>query len=513
MTDDGQLAENGAGALLVANGVTRHFPGIVALAGVDFDVAPGEVHALVGENGAGKSTLIKVLTGVYPPDGGSLWWQGRRVVLSDPQAAYRLGIAVIHQERQLVPDFTALENLYLGRRYPRRLGGLAVDWPAMRRRASAVMATLGVEVPLDVPVARLPPAARTVVELLRANLWECRLLFLDEPTAALTDREARALFGLIRRLQAQGTAFAYVSHRLEEIFELADRITVLRNGQRVATLPAVAADKEQLISLMAGQAVAAPAAGDATPTPTGEPLLTVREVATADGRVRAASLTLHAGEVLGLFGLAGAGRSELLAALYGENPRIAGTVALAGRTVRLDGARAALAAGIVLIPEDRRGQALVTGMSIRENMTLSAPECYRWGPGIIRRTRETGAVRGMIADLGIKATGPDQGVATLSGGNQQKVVLARCLLRRPHIFLCDEPTQGVDVKTRREIHQRLRSLAAAGAGVLFVSSDLTEMLEVCHRVLVMREGRTTRTLERQAAQPEAILQICYGGDG
>ena len=187
MTDDGQLAENGAGALLVANGVTRHFPGIVALAGVDFDVAPGEVHALVGENGAGKSTLIKVLTGVYPPDGGSLWWQGRRVVLSDPQAAYRLGIAVIHQERQLVPDFTALENLYLGRRYPRRLGGLAVDWPAMRRRASAVMATLGVEVPLDVPVARLPPAARTVVELLRANLWECRLRFLDEPTAARTD--------------------------------------------------------------------------------------------------------------------------------------------------------------------------------------------------------------------------------------------------------------------------------------------------------------------------------------
>lgn len=500
--------------LLAAAGITRRFPGVLALSDVSFDVHAGEVHALVGENGAGKSTLVKILTGVYGPDGGTIAWDGRPVALPDPQAAYRLGIAVIHQERQLVPEFTGFENLFLGRAYPRRLAGLAVDWPAMRRKARAVMGDLGVAVPLDVPVSQLSPAARTVMELLRANLSDCRLLFLDEPTAALTDHEAEALFGMIRRLQEQGTAFVYVSHRLEEIFRLADRITVLRNGRHAATLPAAGSQKRQLIELMAGQPVPETddTAAQPVPVPGGAPVLAVRNVATADGRVRGASLTLHAGEILGLFGLAGAGRSELLAALYGDSRVVSGVVEFMGRPVIFRSPAQALAAGVVLIPEDRRGHALVMNMNIRENTTLPVLGRHRWGPGIIRRRAEARDVGALMRNLGVKATGPEQGVATLSGGNQQKVVLAKSLISRPRIFLCDEPTQAVDVMTRREIHQMLRRLAAAGAGVLFVSSDLSEVLEVSDRVVVMRSGRSAATLERAAADPGTVLHICYGED-
>ncbi|WP_019588698.1 sugar ABC transporter ATP-binding protein [Deinococcus apachensis] len=484
-----------AAPLLTLRGLNKRFGTQAALQGVDLSLAAGEVHGLVGENGAGKSTLIKVVSGVYAPSAGELLWDGAPTHFTGPDAAQARGIRVLHQDRQLVPGFSVLENLYLGSAYPRRAWG--VDWSSMRRAALALQDEWGVRVPLDELAQHLTPTQRTMTEVLRAVLVRSRLLILDEPTASLTHHDADTLFALIHRLRKEGTAVLYVSHRLAEVLDLADHLTVLRGGQVSARFGRGEADAARLVEAMSGQAtVREEGAPTRVPAPPGRPLLTVEHLATRDGRVRDVSLTVSAGEVLGVYGLAGAGRTELLEALAGLRARSGGTVRWG------EGTRA------VLIPEDRRGHGLMGHLSVRENTTLATlADHTSWG--VVHRTRERQAVAGAMRALNIRASGLEQPVGELSGGNQQKVVFARALARRPNVWLCDEPTQAVDVMTRRAIHHLLRAQASEGAGVVIVTSDLGELLEVSDRALVLREGRDVAELSGGELREEAVLRACY----
>ncbi|MGI8746919.1 MAG: sugar ABC transporter ATP-binding protein, partial [Deinococcus sp.] len=386
----------------------------------------------------------------------------------------------------------------LGATYPSR-GGL-VDWRAMRREAQAAQAPLGLDLPLDELAQRLTPTQATLSELLRAVLVRSRLLIMDEPSASLSHSDTRTLFALIRRLRAEGTAVLYVSHRLEEVLDLADEVSVLRGGELAAHFRRGEADAGALLAAMSGQGreERAPTAAS-TPLPGGPTLLEVGGLSTRDGRVRDVSFELRPGEVLGVYGLAGAGRSELLEALAGLRP-------LRGGSLRWgSGARSR----VVLIPEDRRGQGMVAHLSLRENATLSTLEDHaRWG--LMSGPSERRAVTRAIEALGIRASGPEQPIGELSGGNQQKVVFARALAEQPEVWLCDEPTQAVDVLTRRAIHALLREQAASGAGVVFVTSDLGELLEVADRALVLREGRGVATLSGVDLNAQAVLRACYG---
>ncbi len=491
------------GPVLEAQHLSRRFGAQLALDDVDLSVSPGQVHALVGENGAGKSTLIKLLSGVYAPTGGTLRVGGRPAVFTGPADAQRAGIRVLHQERQLVPDFSVLENLYLGADIPTRGG--RVDWNAMRREATRLQAELDLDLPLEELARHLTPTQRTLTEVLRAVRVRCRLLILDEPTASLSHQDAVVLYRLIRRLSAEDTAILYISHRLEEVFDLADEITVLRGGRVAARFRRGGVDADGLIAAMSG-----PGAGldherqaDLTHRPGqpvhAPPLLQVRQLATHNRRVRDVSLTLHRGEVLGIYGLAGSGRTELLETLAGLRRRLRGSVSWAADAV----------ASRVLIPEDRRGQGLVAHLSVCENLTLTTLGLHTsWG--MVNAGSERRAVQDATRSLDIRAAGPAQPINELSGGNQQKVIFARALAERPQVWLCDEPTQAVDVMTRRAIHGLLRAQAASGAGVLFVTSDLAELLEVADRVVVLREGRSVAALTGEDLSAGAVLQACYG---
>lgn len=495
-------------ALLEVKHMDKSFGGHPALRDVSFRVAKGEVHALVGENGAGKSTLIKIVTGVYTPTKGRILWNGQEVAIENPRDARRLGINVIHQDRSLIPYFTGLENLYLGLQYPTRRWRLGINWRSMRRRANDLLRTWGLDIPLDALVQEMTPPQRTMLEILRAMMLEGRLLFLDEPTASLTDKESEILFQLIGRLKAQGTSIIYVSHRLEEIFRLADQVTVLRNGEVAKTLSREEANRDTLIHLMtAGQGVEAhgKAYADASSEPV---LLKVKDVSTADGRVKHANLHVHRKEIVGIFGLAGAGRTELLEVIYGTRTRHTGQVTIKGTPIENASPRDSLKRGVVLIPEDRHGHGLIMDLSIVENMTLPVLSAYA-RRGVIQRKREQSTVREQMDALNVKANHPHQDVGQLSGGNQQKVVFAKALMSNPQLFLCDEPTQAVDIMTRHEIHRLLRQQAEQGKGVIFVSSDLEEVLEISDRIIVMSEGKTIADLANKQLDYERVLQLCY----
>ncbi|WP_310584529.1 sugar ABC transporter ATP-binding protein, partial [Deinococcus sp.] len=471
------------------------------------------VHALIGENGAGKSTLIKVLTGVYPPSSGVLNLDGRPAVFSRPSDAQQAGIRVVHQDRQLIPGFSVLENLYLGAAYPQRRG--RIDWNFMRREAAELQSCLNLDLPLDELAQRLTPTQRTLTELLRAVRVRSRLLILDEPTAPLSHSDTQLLFGLIRQLSAEGTAILYVSHRLDEVLHLADEITVLRGGGVAQQFQRGEADAGVLVTAMSGMAADQPATSvnraqrpmpsppllaqlPLTQPPLTQPLLSVQRLGTRDGRVLDVSLTLHRGEVLGIYGLAGSGRTELLEALVKLR------VPVRGRVVWASGS----SARSVLIPEDRRRQGMIAGMSVQENMTLTTLGAHcRWGRMLPASERR--AVQEATQALDIHTSGPAQPISELSGGNQQKVIFARAMAQRPEVWLCDEPTQAVDVMTRQAIHHLLRTQAAAGNGVVFVTSDLSELLEVADRVVVLQEGRSVATLDGPSLNAEAVLQACY----
>ncbi|MDY3281076.1 sugar ABC transporter ATP-binding protein [Dysosmobacter sp.] len=489
--------------LLQTEGVSKKFNGIYALRDVDFSLEAGEIHGLVGENGAGKSTLIKLLTGVYRLREGRVLWNGQPVSITSPADSRRLGIRVIHQDRTLIPAFNGVENCYLGLEYPTRLG--RVDWAAMERRVRRTMEGMGIALDLKKTAAELSPPQRTELEIVRARMTDCRLLILDEPTASLTDQEAERLFRLVRELGRQGTAILYVTHRLDEIFRLTDRVTVLRNGWLVETLPTASVTKEELVAKMTDQTAVEPPRRRET---FGPALLEVRNLATRDGRVREGNLTVRGGEILGLFGLGGSGRTELLECIFGCRRAAGGTVALDGKARPGLTPEKAIRSGMVLISEDRRGKAMIANLSVRDNILLSSIDTYA-RRGVLRTKAGNAAAAEQIDALRIRLASPLQRMAELSGGNQQKAVFARALMTAPRVFLCDEPTQAVDVATRGDIHRLLREKADRGAGVLYVSSDLKELLEVADTIAVMVRGRTVQCWKNENLTARQVLACCY----
>jgi ribose transport system ATP-binding protein len=504
-----------ASALMEVRGVSKAFAGVAALSQVSLTLAAAEVHALIGENGAGKSTLIHLLTGALRLDAGSLHLRGQAFAPASPADAAARGVAVVHQEPQLVTSLSALDNLFIGQKFPAwaGLGRGLIDRTAMRQCANQACAALGLSLPLNALVADLSTTQRTQLALLRCAMSEPDLLILDEATAALTSTDAQQLLHQVQALRKRGKAVLYVSHRLDEVLQIADRITVLRNGAVVTTLTAREQNAASLIAAMSGQADEPPVArANAKRTPTTPvAVLDVKQASTADGKLRAASLTLHAGELLGLYGLAGSGRTELLELLVGLRAGRVDALLSQGQTVRNNSPQSAAARAWVLIPEDRRGHALVLNMRVRDNLTL--PFLKRFanarGLGWLSLKRERAAAVNAMQGLNVKATGPDQSVAELSGGNQQKLVFARALAMNAHVLLCDEPTQAVDVATRRAIHRLLREHCARGGAALVVSSDLNEMLELADRVVVLRDGVTVAHLEGARLNASEVLRWCF----
>jgi rhamnose transport system ATP-binding protein len=501
------LATPGA-ALLSLRGIHKRFGAIQALGGVDFELRAGEVHALVGENGAGKSTLIRVIAGAHAPDAGTLQVRGRPVAELTPRGARELGIAVLHQHATLFDELSVSENLFLGR------DGALVRWGRRHARAREALRAMGVELDPRVRCGDLGPAERKEVELARALLAEAEILVLDEPTAVLPAREAERLLATLARVRARGAGIVYISHRLEEVERLADRVTVLRDGRTVWSGAAGAVTRGELVRHMVGRGVepaverAERAAPTATSTDAAPVVLALRKLGCARLGLAGIDLELRAGEILGLGGLVGAGRTELVRCLFGLERPDAGTLELAGRIVRPGSPRAAIALGLALVPEDRARDGLVLAASVRANTSLPWLARLARG-GWLLRSREEAVARGVLDELGVKAT-PGSRAGALSGGNQQKVVLGKWLVERPRVLILDEPTQGIDVAGRAEIHARIRALAASGVAILLVSSDLEELLALSARVAVLRAGRLAGTLAGEERTPERVLALALG---
>ena len=487
--------------LLEMRGIVKRFGEVVAVDGVGFTLEAGEVHALVGENGAGKSTLMKILSGALPRDGGFILVDGIETEVGSPSDAIALGIGMIPQDLQLVPGMTVAENVLLGAE-PTRGRTPFVDWRAMERRAAAALGQVGETLDLAAPVGTLSVARRQIVEIARAISRRVRILALDEPTAALSSHEIAGLFRLVRRLRAEDVGVLYISHRLDEIFEIADRVTVLRDGAVVATARTASVNRRMLIRWMVGREID----DEVKPTPAapGSEMLELQNV--SGGRVRGIDLVLRRGEILGLAGLVGAGRSELARLIFGADRRSGGTLRLEGREVDPRSPRDAIDLGIGLLTEDRDRLGLVPLMSVRANITLAGLRHLCLGP-FVRRKRELATARAHAERLRIKASSVDVPVSELSGGNRQKVVLARWIETRSQVLIFDEPTAGVDVGAREEIWALMRGLADAGTGVMIVSSDLDELLAICDRIVVLSEGRITGELGRAEASREKILTL------
>ncbi len=490
--------------LLEMTGVEKSFPGVRALRGVSFELAAGEVLAVVGENGAGKSTLIKVLSGAVEPDAGRVVVNGRELPPGDPAEARNAGVAVIYQEFSLVPALSAAENVFLGRE-PGRLGWL--HRREERRRAAELFARLGVEVDPGAPVRSLTVAQQQAVEVAKALAADARVLVMDEPTAALTPPEADRLFAVIRELTRHGVGVVYISHRLAEVFGIADRVLVLRDGEQVATRPAREFTRDGLIELMVGRRLdqefppRTPAVGG--------PRLVVRDLRRGDA-VKGVSFEVRRGEVLGLTGLVGSGRTETARLIFGADRRDGGSVALDGRELDIESPRDAIRAGIALLTEDRKGQGLILAHPVRDNFAL--PNLGLWSRlGVLDRGRERAAFAAAADRLRIKVADPGSPAGTLSGGNQQKLVLAKWLERDCEAVIFDEPTRGIDVGAKYEIYQLVNALADRGKAVLFISSELPEVLGMCDRVLVMHAGRITGEItDAAAATQEDILRLAMG---
>ena len=492
--------------LLKLSGVTKSFGAVRALKGVSFELRPGEVHALLGENGAGKSTLIKVITGAHTPDGGLLEIGGKAVENLTPERARDLGVACIYQQPALFPELSVSENI--GLRLERPGPFQRVDWKARRRNAAALLKRIGAAVNPDAAVKSLSMPEQQLVEIACALGAGARTVIMDEPTASLTRSEQELLFGVVRELRASGAGVVYISHRLEEIFTLADRVTVLRDGESIATRPVRGADgqmqlsEEELIRLMVGRPVAA-----IYPPREGNPGATVLELDTvgcAATGVSGICLSVRAGEILGLAGLVGAGRTELARILFGLTPADSGRIRIEGSEVRIASPRQAVELGIAYVPEDRRRHGVILQMAIAENMTMAVhPRLFPGG--VLRYGAERALALEYMESLGIKAYGPEAPGGSLSGGNQQKVALARWLATKPRLLILDEPTQGVDVGAKSEIHRIIRSLAAQGLAVLMISSDLPEILGMSDRIAVLRGGRLVQTLAGAEASADAVM--------
>ncbi|MDQ0988126.1 sugar ABC transporter ATP-binding protein [Streptomyces sp. V2I9] len=485
--------------LLRIEGLRKTFPGVVALDDVDFDLRRGEVHVLLGENGAGKSTLIKMLSGAYRPDHGRILAEGREVRIEGAQDAECLGIATIYQEFNLVPDLTVAENIFLGRQ-PRRFG--IVDHRRMRQDAEKLLRRVGVDVRPEAKVRELGIARLQMVEIAKALSLEARVLIMDEPTAVLTSEEVDKLFTIVRRLREDGVGIVFITHHLEEIAALGDRVTVLRDGRSIGQVPA-STPEDELVRLMVGRSIEQQYPRQ-RPDP-GDALLSVRGL-TRDGVFHDISFDVHAGEVVGLAGLVGAGRTEVARAVFGADPYDAGTVDVRGERLTRHDIPAAMGAGLGLVPEDRKGQGLVLDASVQENLGLVTLRSATRSGLVDLKGRRTAAAR-IAQQLGVRMSGLDQHVRTLSGGNQQKVVIGKWLLADTRVLILDEPTRGIDVGAKVEIYQLINELTASGHAVLMISSDLPEVLGMSDRVLVMAQGRIAGELAADEATQDAVMAL------
>lgn len=489
--------------LLRTEKLSKSFNGVYALSNINFEVEAGEVHGLVGENGAGKSTLIKMLTGVYSIDEGTVFWEDQPVKIPNPSQSRTLGINVVHQDRTLIPTFDGVENAYLGREYPHK--GMQVDWKTMWETVEKTRDELGIELDLSKMAIELSPPQKTCLEIIRAMMNDCKLLILDEPTASLTDKESEILFDIIGKLKKKGTSVLYVSHRMDEIFRLTDRITVFKNGSMVSCVKTSEVDKDKLVSMMTDEWKGSDIVHN---TNFGKVLLEVQGIRTKDGVMKKGSLKVREKEILGVFGLGGSGRTELLEGIYGYRPITEGMVTIDGEQQNMLSPANSIKKGMVLISEDRRGKALVGNLSIKENVLLSCIDRYA-KHGYLDEKKEKQDVSEKAEALKIRMTGLDQRIIELSGGNQQKAVFAKALMTDPKVFLCDEPTQAVDIMTRNEIHKLLREKADAGNAVVYVSSDLKEILEVADTIQLVVQGETRQLLVNENLTITEVLSYCY----
>ncbi|MEV3857114.1 sugar ABC transporter ATP-binding protein [Streptomyces sp. NPDC050095] len=485
--------------LLRIEGIRKTFPGVVALDSVDFDLRRGEVHVLLGENGAGKSTLIKMLSGAYTPDEGRIYVGGEKVRIQGAQEAERLGIATIYQEFNLVPDLTVAENIFLGRQ-PRRFG--LIDRKRMEADAEALLARVGVNVSPRARVRELGIARLQMVEIAKALSLDARVLIMDEPTAVLTSEEVEKLFAIVRSLREDGVGVVFITHHLEEIAALGDRVTVIRDGRSVGQVPA-STPEDELVRLMVGRSIEQQYPRERPDT--GGALLKV-EGLTRGGVFHDVSFEVRAGEVVGIAGLVGAGRTEVVRAVFGADPYDEGSVEVAGRPLRRHDVNAAMAAGVGLVPEDRKGQGLVLDQSVEENLGLVTLRSATRA-GFVDRTAQHTAAERIAGQLGVRMAGLGQHVRTLSGGNQQKVVIGKWLLADIKVLILDEPTRGIDVGAKVEIYQLINELTAAGHAVLMISSDLPEVLGMSDRVLVMAQGRIAGELDAADATQDSVMAL------
>ncbi|WP_321962217.1 sugar ABC transporter ATP-binding protein [Paraburkholderia sp. J7] len=490
---------------VMMQGIGKAFGPVRVLEGVDFRIEAGEIHALMGENGAGKSTLMKILSGVHQADAGEILVDGRAVQIRSTVEAERAGIAIIHQELNLIPQLTVMENLFLGRE-PSRFG--MVDTATMRKEARKWLDKVGAQrIDPQTEAGRLSIGQQQLVEIAKALSLNAQVLVMDEPTAALTNREIETLFEIMQSLKASGVAIVYVSHRMEEIFRVCDKISVLRDGHFVGERPIRETDFDEIVRLMVGREI-----GERFPKRShvpGEVRLRVAGLAD-EGHIEGITFEVRAGEVLGIAGLMGAGRSEILRTLFGANRKTAGTVTLDGKALDVRDASSAIAAGIGFVTEDRKRQGLVLGMSVRENATLVHLDQYAT-LGFVNERAERSAVDGLIKQLRVRTRDAELDVKALSGGNQQKVVFAKWLAQPPKVLLLDEPTRGVDVGGKAEIYTIINQLAQQGVAIVMVSSELPEVLAMSDRILVMHQGRQNGIFEAATANQELIMTAAAGG--
>jgi rhamnose transport system ATP-binding protein len=496
--------------LLAAASISKSFAGIRALKGVSFDLRPAEVHALVGENGAGKSTLIKVMTGAEVPDAGTLTVQGRAYAAMDPGLSRALGIAAIYQQPSLFPDLSVAENIAMA--LETGTAWRRLDWAARARRAADLLARVGASIDPARPVSTLSMPEQQIVEVAKAIGADAKIVIMDEPTASLTEREVERLFHVIGVLKAHGAGIIYISHRLEEVFAIADRITVLRDGVTVETCDRAAVDRAGLIRLMVGRELSAVFPKRAVRLDPGTDVvaLEVEGLTHRATGIDGVSFSVRAGEILGLAGLVGSGRTQLAEILFGLTPADAGTIRVHGTPVRLTTPRAAIDAGIAYVPEDRRQHGVVLEMSVAANTSLATLSAVS-SRGLIDRGREVALAERYVSQFRIKTPSVAADVGTLSGGNQQKVALARWLSTNPSILILDEPTQGVDVGSKAEIHELMQTLAERGLAVIMISSELPEVLGMSDRIAVMRAGRIRGILTRDEATQASVLALALHG--
>lgn len=495
--------------LLKMTAIDKAFAGVSALSGASLDIARGEVHALIGQNGAGKSTLIKILTGVYRRDGGTILFDGRESTIAAPREAQAAGIATIYQELTLVPLRSVTENVTMGYE-PKRLGFL-IDWKRAHRRTRGILARFGIDIDLRAPLGSYSTAIQQLVAIARAVSLDAKLVIMDEPTSSLDASEVEVLFGVVRGLREAGVSVLYVSHFLDELFEICDRVTTMRDGRTVDCRPIAGTTKLDLIAGMLGRDAGeieeegrTEFAGGTGAAAAGEPLLSARGVSTGP-RLVDFDMTLHKGEIVGLGGLLGAGRTEAARAIFGVDRLTAGRIEVKGRDVAMDTPATAIRMGLGYLTEDRKAEGIVPDMSVRENLTLALlPRLTRRGR--IDRARERALVETYIKALGIKTADMEQPIRELSGGNQQKVLLARWLAVEPEILILDEPTRGVDVGAKREIQAIIRDCVAQGVGIVLISSEFEEVVEGADRIIVLNEGRIVTELTNPGITETALVR-------